>query len=336
MPLDLIDILHTVCASPDAAVQLLSQYMPVTTDALGNVLGTRGLNDAQENAQDGLSFDRATTDHAAAPRLLLEAHLDTVGFILTQKDGDGPYKFANVGGADVRALPGARVTFAGHPGVISAVPPHLKKDDDKLDLDAMRVDLGGIDLPVGTRGGFASAFHSDGRRVIAPGLDDRAGVAAVLYALSLVPKEIPLMVCFAAQEELGTRGAGVAAFALQPTQALAVDVSFGDTPDAPVHKCGKLGEGPMVGISPALDKEMTDALLQLAGEHCQREVMAGKTGTDADALALAREGVATALVSIPLRYMHTPSETVDVEDVKAVGELLAAYAAQLHENGEAQ
>lgn len=162
-------------------------------------------------------------------------------------------------------------------------------------------------------------------------LDDRAGVAAVLWCLELLrdgPLACDLAVAFCVQEELGTRGAGTAAFGLAPDAALAVDVSFARTPDADPDKCGVMGKGPMIGWSPCLDAGISRRLTALSGKRgipSQAEVMGGDTGTDADAIASVRTGVPAGLVSIPLKYMHTPTEVVQLSDVEDVGRLLAAY-----------
>ena len=187
-------------------------------------------------------------------------------------------------------------------------------------------------LPAGTRGTFRSELRRlAGSRISGKALDDRAGVAAVLLCLDLLKgKELAcdIAAVFAVQEELGCRGAQTAAFSLHPDAAIAVDVSFALTPDADPVKCGRLGKGPMIGFAPGLDNEWTSSLMDVA-RACelpfQREVMGGDTGTDADAIASAQTGVRTALLSIPLRYMHTPVETVDLRDVENTGRLMAEW-----------
>ena len=144
---------------------------------------------------------------------------------------------------------------------------------------------------------------------------------------------IPLSRCscsvlFSTQEETGERGATIGAFTIEPDIALAVDVTFalghGDDP----VKCGKMGGGPMIGISPTLSRDVTNALIAAADAEqipWQPEVMSGMTGTNADRFSVTKGGVRTGTVSIPLRYMHTPAEVIQISDVKQTGELLAAY-----------
>ncbi|MEG1448577.1 MAG: M42 family peptidase, partial [Oscillospiraceae bacterium] len=162
-------------------------------------------------------------------------------------------------------------------------------------------------------------------------LDDRAGCAAVIYAGYLIKKQNPnigVTLCLSTMEEVGGQGAKTAAFDINPTHAIAVDVSFAHTPDAKVEKCGKLFGGPMVGVSPILNKEMSEKLMEIAKAEnipYQIEAMGGKTSTNADEIAITRGGVITGLLSIPQRYMHTPIETASLSDIENTGKLMAEY-----------
>ena len=314
----------------DGAAKLLAKkleaYVPkVQTDALGSVWGVR------------------PAAYPEAPILLLEAHLDEIGLIVTGITDNGFLRVSACGGVDTRVLATQRVRVLCDPpinGVFCSTPPHLSNDDEKLLTPEERgIDVGlpveevKARIPIGTRVAFAPHFdHLLGDRVCAKALDDRAGCAAILRTLELL-KDKPLpyhvAVLFCTQEELGIRASAPAAFRLQPDAAIAVDVSFAYTPDADRQKCGVLGDGVMLGVSPILDNDMTEQLRELAGQHqipMQLEVMGGKTGTDADKISLAREGVPTALLSIPLRYMHTPNEVASLADIEAVAALMAAFA----------
>ena len=135
-------------------------------------------------------------------------------------------------------------------------------------------------------------------------------------------------VLLSTREEVGSQGAETAAFREEPDMAIAVDVSFADQPGVPSHKCGKLSEGPMIGVSPVLDKNITETLKRLAKENeipFQLEVMGGTTGTNADEINVTRGGVPCGLVSIPQRNMHTPAEICDHKDIENVARLLAAF-----------
>lgn len=280
-----------------------------------------------------------------APVLMLEAHIDEVGLMVTGVDDAGFVQVAACGGVDLRALPAAEVlihtTNGPLHGVVCSIPPHLLGEEKGMlpPLTEMGVDVG-LDakkarkrIVPGDRVSFRPNFQAlNDRRVSGKSLDDRAGVAAVLRCLELLADGEPaynVAAVFAVQEELGCRGSAAAAYRVAPDAAIAVDVSFGHTPDADRSKCGALGAGPMLGWAPGLDDGMTRKLKTLAakaGIALQDEVMGGETGTDADSIADARDGVRTALLSIPLRYMHTPVEVIDLRDVEATARLMAEYA----------
>ena len=168
-------------------------------------------------------------------------------------------------------------------------------------------------------------------RICGKSLDDRAGVACLIEVASRIyDKDLPVNVifCLSEQEELGTRGAKTAAFALSPHEAVALDVSFGDAPDVPSLKCGRLGKGAMIGISPILNRKIFDKLIYLSEENNiphQFEVMGGTTGTDADVISVSGSGIPCGLLSIPLRNMHTPAEVIHLSDLESVCDLLEAY-----------
>lgn len=283
------------------------------------------------------------SEAANTPTILLEAHFDEIGFTVTHIDDNGFLRVAPCGGIDNRALSAAPVTILSNPpinGVFCSIPPHLNAGKDTtlteltdrgIDVD-MNAKQAKSTISIGTRVAFSPHFEDLlGERVCAKSLDNRAGVAAVLYALSLLANEalpVRVVALFSVQEELGMRGAKAATFGIQPDAAIAVDVSFAYTPDADKRCCGTMGKGAMLGISPILNETMTKALKTLAEESAipyQCEVVGGATGTDADAISITAEGVPTALLSIPLRYMHTPSEVVDIQDIQSVGQLMAAF-----------
>lgn len=308
-----------------AADYLLPLVDRVAADPLGSVIGYRSCG------------------KPGAPAVMLEAHLDEIGFVVTHVDGGGFLHVAPCGGVDRRALPAARVAVYGdeiYPGVFCSTPPHLQKEKE---AEVPEIPQLGIDIglpaeqareaaPAGTRVGFHKRFVPLlGSRVSSPALDDRAGVCAVLQAMRLLkdrPLPCDVIVSLCVQEELGCRGAKAAAFTAKADRCIAVDVSFAYVPGDDRAACGRLGGGAMLGFSPVLDEEMTLQLQALAKEQgipYQPEVMGGATGTDADVIATARAGVRTALVSIPLQYMHTPVEVVDTADIESVARLLAAY-----------
>ncbi len=295
----------------------------VSIDKMGNVIGLR------------------RCDRSDAPTLMLEAHMDEIGFMVTHIDDDGFVYVAAAGGIDNRVLTAQKVQIHGkenvYTGVFCSTPPHLAGKDGELPEIAKRgIDLGltgeqaKADIPLGSRVTFAPSFAEMNETLVcAKALDDRAGMAAILHCLRKIDKApCHIAVAFCVQEELGCRGSGPAVYGINPNAALVTDVSFALTPDADPYKCGKLGEGVMIGVSPILDRAMSDRLFDLAKTEnipFQTEVMGGSTGTDADRISTSLCGVPCALLSIPQRYMHTPIEVVDVRDVAAVGELMAVY-----------
>lgn len=281
--------------------------------------------------------------------LLYEAHYDQIGFVVTEVLDGGFVKVNAAGGIDPRILPATRVKIYGKQtvcGVFTSIPPHLKGDDDSApELSGLSVDTGLVNnikdiISAGDRVVFDAAPLMLGNdTVTAASLDDRAGCAALLCALEMLSKEelgVTVKFLFADKEELGMRGAVTSAFTLQPDEAVAVDVSFGDTPGVPTTLTGKMGGGAMICYSPALDKAVCDGLAAAANCLCsQPEVTGGRTGTDIDVISVTGSGVKSGLVSIPQRNMHTPAETVRISDVKSVADVLTNYAKN-HKGGAAK
>lgn len=273
--------------------------------------------------------------------VLLDAHLDEVGFIVTNVDCNGFVTVSNCGGIDLRQLPNREVVIHGKsdiPGVFISTPPHLSKKDEKFsDISKIKIDtaLGGSakeKISVGDLVTYKSHFISLGEtKVSGKALDDRAGCAAlVLLAERLYGKDIPVNVVmlFSDSEELGLRGARTAVFGIEADEAVAVDVSFGNAPDVPAQKCGNLGKGAMIGFSPILSRGVICTLEEIAEAEnipFQREVMGSTTGTNADVITISKSGTECGLVSIPLRNMHTDCEVVDLKDIEATVSLLEGY-----------
>ncbi len=332
MTISLFDDLRTLCSCSgcanhpeiaQCAAALLRPFVDdITVDALGNVLGVR----------------RAADNDAKT--VLLEAHMDEIGFLVTDIDPLGFVHVASAGGVDTRVLAAQPVLVYGdkpYNGVFCSVPPHLSGDDKKLPkLEDMGIDLGMTAeqaracVPLGSRVGFVPNFTAlPNDLVVSKGLDNRSGMAAILHCMrQLTKRDVRVVVAFCVQEELGCRGAGVAARQLQPDVALITDVSFAETHDTHPPQCGRLGAGPMIGVSPILEERLTKRLVALADKHTisyQTEVMAAYTGTDADQISMSAFGIPSALLSIPLRYMHTPNEMVHIQDVAAVGDLMRLF-----------
>lgn len=273
--------------------------------------------------------------------LLLDAHIDEVGFIVTHISDNGFLTVAKCGGIDLRHLPSKAVTIHGREkitGVFSSIPPHLSKGDELPEsITDYKIDtgLGSKAKDVVSVGDFVTyktvAADLLGSAVTGKAFDDRAGAAVLLeLARRLSGKTLPITVklLFSDAEELGLRGAGIAAYDITPNEAVAIDVSFGNGPDISPFECGNLGGGAMIGISPVLNRGISDKLISIAKNNkinYQTEVMGGKTSTNADIISVTKSGVKTGLISIPLRNMHTDCEVLDLADVASVCDILEKY-----------
>lgn len=318
----------------DFSASLLKGYGAVERTPLGSILC------CVSPPQDG------------KPHILLDAHMDEISMVVTGIEDKGFLQVSACGGIDRRILLSARVLVHSRSGpiqgVVCTIPPHLNADDKtNKKVEEIYIDIGRdkeqaqADIALGDRITMASyPRRLLGRQVSGKALDDRAGCVSLLRALddlATTPADCGLTVMFSSMEEVGGQGAKTAAYAVNPTHAIVVDVSFAHTPDAPKERCGLIGKGPMIGFAPVLSRRLSQRLIALAEENdfpCQTEVMGKSTGTNADCIATTRCGVKTALVSIPQKYMHMPVEVVDVDDVDYTGRLIAALVRDIAQGGE--
>ena len=313
-------------AAREKAAELLRPCVDeMTVDVMGNLIARR----------------RGASDKA--PTVMLDAHIDEIGLIVTGYE-KGFLRFGMLGGVDARMLPALEVcVLAEEPlfGVIGALPPHVLSAADRekpLEPDKLAIDVG-LDeesvrkrVPLGTPVSFATGCLPLGaHRLSGKSLDDRSCVAILIRAMELLQgKELPCEVALvlAVQEEVGCRGAVTAAYGVAPEAAIAVDVTHGAFPDAPRHLTCELNGGPVIGVGPNMNRGISRRLSFLAerkGIPYQIEVSPAHSGTDAWPIQVSREGVATGVLSLPLRYMHTPVEVVDLRDAEACAALLAAW-----------
>ncbi len=290
----------------------------VKTDILGNVVGYR--NCGREGAKT----------------VLLDAHLDEVGLMITGNDGN-LLKFALcVGGVDERMLPGLQVKVLTEDRFSGVITCPKGSDGKAATVDQLRIDCGlteeqAKEIPVGTRVAYGTKPWKNGNRVFGKSMDDRACFAAILRALELIKEdELPVNVAVlgSVQEETGGVGALVGTFGVRPDAALVVDVTFGDSPDSPKNHSKALGSGNAIGFSPVLDRKLTHFLRKLAVENqvpYTSEIMEGSTGTNSMHTQIAGDGVPSVLISLPQRYMHTPVECVDLADIEAIAQLIALF-----------
>jgi endoglucanase len=294
----------------------------VRVDALGNVLATR------------CGRGQVRT------RVMLDAHMDEVGFMIVAEDGEGIYRFVTVGGIDARHLVGKQVLVGRErtPGVIGARPVHLMKNGEakqKVSVDSLRIDLGlNGKANVGDRAGFATKFRRVGPSILSKAIDDRIGIATLIELLKHAPPNVDICAAFTVQEEIGLRGAKVAAQYFNPDLAIAID----STParDLPAHDGSenmvyntKLGSGPAIYTvdgSTLHDPRLVRFLQATAeGERipCQLR-QPGGGGTDAGAIQRSLAGIPTVSISVPHRYTHSPVSISRIEDWKNTLNLLHA------------
>lgn len=271
------------------------------------------------------------------PKLMLAAHMDTIGLVVTYIEEDGTLRVGKLGGIPPKEIRNAPVRFEN--GVYGAVKLHGKADEDKLTVDDLYIDIGAGSgeearklVQLGDVAIFAGCAMSAGKRVIAPYLDNRVSCAVLLNVLGqLKESAYDLYLVFTVQEELGLRGAKTAAYGIDPEYAIAVDVTNAcDWPGAAKTGSAVLGGGAAIKVmdtSVICHPEMVDKLSKLAGEKgikAQMDVLT-KGGTDAGAIHQSRLGVITGGVSIPCRYPHTPTSMVDLTDVEACTKLLTTF-----------
>jgi putative aminopeptidase FrvX len=292
----------------------------------------------------------ATVEGGGGPTIMLAGHIDEIGVIVTYIDDNGFAFIEPIGGWDPQVLVAQRIVFLGQKGYVHGVigkkPIHLMKPEEREKASKMTdlwVDIGTTTraetlehINVGDAGVIDSRLlELPNGRIASRSIDDRIGAFVVLEALRLYaqnPGKARVVAVATTQEEIGYSGGGarVAATAVNPLMAIAVDVTFAtDHPSVEKKEVGdhKLGGGPVISrgsvISPVVYRLLKQAA-EAANIPYSLHAAGRVTSTDADAIQLAREGVATALVSIPNRYMHSPNEMVSLDDVQRTAELIAA------------
>jgi putative aminopeptidase FrvX len=291
---------------------------------------------------------------SSPPRLMVMGHIDEIGLIVTHIDDDGYLWFRGVGGWDAQILVGQRIVIDTRDGPVTGVvgkkPIHLLRDEERKKVPELRelhIDIGardGDEARASVRIGDVAVIDAQpaslpNGRITARALDNRIGAFVALQAARLVAEagggEWELAAVAAAQEEITFGGSRTSAFALAPDAAIVVDVTHAtDAPGIDVKESGAhpLGSGPVLSRGSTLNQELFELLFEAAEAEqipFTLEASARGTGTDADAVHLARGGIPTALVSVPLRYMHSPVELVQLDDVDAAARLIAAATLRL-------
>ncbi len=296
----------------------------VRTDTLGNVLALK-------------------RGPEKSPRVMVTAHMDEVGLMILAADSDGYLRFDPVGGLDDRVLMGKPVMIGSErlPGVIGAKPVHLlrkSEQDQVVKMDSLRIDIGASSKEAalrkvrpGDRATFAARFERVGDTVRAKALDNRVGCAALIELLRGDPLPFDLWAAFTVQEEIGLRGARVAAHAIDPIAAFVLEGTICD--DLPKEEeaspTTEMGKGPAISVmdrSAIANRKLVDLLLNTAKElglPCQLK-QPGVGGTDAGSVHLARAGVPTVAMAVPCRYIHAPIAMLSVTDFQNEITLLRA------------
>lgn len=320
-----------------AAKEMLEELMDEAwIDRMGNAIGVRrcGIPNAK--------------------KLLLDAHLDEIGLVVTGIK-NGFLKFGTIGGVDPRMLPDRELTILTEPnlfGVVACLPPHVLSAEDREKappIEDFYVDTGLSQeeaekrIPIGTPMVFRDTFTPLGQsQLCSKAMDDRACFMTLLRAAEILRDkelDVDLYIMGSTREEVSGAGAIAGTKTIAPDFCVAVDVTHGKTPDSAKERASVIGGGPAVGIGPNMTRWMTRRMFQKAEEEgiaVQKEVMAGHTGTNGWHMQICNEGIATSVVSLPLKYMHTPVEVLDVSDIENVAKLLAAFAVDLGKEGGPQ
>lgn len=315
----------------DIVVEALEPFADsVQTDALGNVIALK-----------------QGTGPAPRPSVMIATHMDEIGLIVSELEGSFIH-FQQVGGYDDRVLLGQEVMVHGRqplPGIIGARPPHVlpsSERDKPIPHNELRIDVGLMadELTQWVRVGDLITMNRDlielkGNLVAGKALDNRVSVVAAaicMEALARMRHHWDVYTVATVQEEVGLKGAITSAYGLHPDVGIAIDVTWADQPGAPDEYTSELGGGPTIGCGPNFHPKLQDALVETARElemSRRLEPAARVGGTDAVVIQMAHEGVPTALLSIPLRSMHTPIETASTKDIERTGRLLAAFIGNL-------
>lgn len=283
----------------------------------------------------------------SATKIMIVAHIDEIGLMVTKILEDGFLSFTTIGGIDPASLVAQEVTVYGKKnifGVIGIKPPHVtsKEERDKpLKIENLFIDTGYTkeELEKSVKiGDIATVKRKpvklQGSLMSAKALDDRACVAVMLETakeLKKISHKSNVYFTAAAQEETGSRGATTSAYKIAPDIGIILDVGFGKSPDMP-PQTAKLGKGPVVAYGSRLNAKLTKKFADVCKKYnyeLQFEALPARTGTDTDAVQINREGIPCILLSIPLRYMHTSVETVDLKDIENAGKAIARFINEL-------
>lgn len=304
---------------------------------------------ADQVSISGLGNAIAIKHGSSKKKIMLTAHADEIGLIITYIDNNGFLYFDEIGGVDTNLLSGRRVSILGIngivEGVIGVIPIHLQnRTVDKMNLspDELWIDIGATDkseaqkkVQIGCIATLCSVplLISD-TRISGKAMDNRCSLAVLLsVAKNLYNQKVEYDIYYVAttQEELRGRGAQTAAYEICPDICIVLDVTHAtDYPSMSPVKDGdvKLGDGVVIALGPNMDHFISQKMVSIAVDKCinyQLEAIAKPTGTDANPIQITRQGISTGLLSIPCRYMHSPVETIDIRDLDMASKLLTEF-----------
>jgi len=327
---------HAPSGHEAAARAVIRQaWEPLVDDFEGDKLGSL------------IGIKRATQPLETPRKIMLAAHMDEIA-LMVRDIVDGFIYVHRIAGMDNRVLLSQPVMVHGRralPGIVAAAPPHLLSAAERRKyptFDALVIDLG---LPAETVESLVQVgdlitvdvplVELSGNRVAAKAMDDRASIAAVtvcLHELQSMQHSWHVYAAATVQEESGLLGATTAAYHINPDIAIALDVGFAEQPGIPPDESLEMGGGPAIALGPNFHTKLHEQLKSVADRYeikWQLDVIPGRSGTDAWAIQVAREGIPSALLSLPLRNMHSPVETLDLRDIERAGRLLAQFIASL-------
>ena len=280
----------------------------VQVDTLGNVIGVK---------------------RRGKRKVLLAAHMDQIGFMVSGITDDGYLVISPMGGVNPITLRSRVIRIKGKNGyvygVIGEKPPHIEKKAEKKEIKDLRVDIGVEKreeaenlVSIGDVGSFIPNYYEMENRIVATALDDRSGIYTILKVMENLESEATIYFVATVQEEVGLRGARVSGFRVEPDIGIAIDVTHARMPGMGKEEMPiELGKGPTIGVGPTAHPRLVKHFINSAnGVSYQIKPNPSRSGTDADVIQLSREGVATVVISIPLRYMHSSVEMIDKRDLE--------------------
>jgi putative aminopeptidase FrvX len=298
----------------DIVKEHMEKYLDeVHTDTLGNVIGIK---------------------RGGKRKVLLAAHMDQIGFMIRGITDDGYLVISPMGGVNPITLRSRVVRIKGKNGyvygVIGEKPPHIEKKAEKKEIKDLRVDIGVESrdeaeklVSIGDVGTFLPNYYEFNNRIVATALDDRSGIYTILRVMENVESDSTLYFVATVQEEVGLRGAKVSGFRVEPDIGIAIDVTHARMPGIGKEEMPiELGKGPTIGVGPTAHPKLVKHFIDSAKVPYQIEPNPSRSGTDADVIQLSKEGVATVVISIPLRYMHSSVEMIDRRDLENTVKLI--------------